>query len=164
VAQELRAERVLQFSPTGDHIAVVYGALQVNIWDVGSGSGGPIIALERESYVSELSPDGRMLVLSDQGYGRTSIWDAVTGRPIELEAANEVFDHVAFSSDGRMIATVRQSTVQIWDVRRHRRLSSMVHPEDVQCVVFDPTGIYLATGSQQTSKGAASQDRKTWRY
>jgi len=67
------------------------------------------------------SPDGTTLAASD---GRTlRLWDAASGVPIgqSLMYAGMHFERVAFSSDGKTLATVvagdtRENQVVIWDM------------------------------------------------
>ena len=139
----------LRFSPAGDHLAVVYDERRTQVWDLASGTAGPIIDLAGRSYVSRLSPNGRTLVTVNHETMRSQeqLWDGVTGRPITLGAPNELLESIVFSADGRLVAAaVNLRTVRVWDFERRRLLASMVHPEEVYRVSFDPAGTHVATG------------------
>src|SRR5262249_15616433 len=90
------------------------------------------------------------------------VWD---GRPvlepIALRGHTGPVGVVAFSSDGRHLATGCQQTVRIWDVATGRELlPAREHPGEVLSVAFSPDGERLAAaGSDGTYKGGIG---KVW--
>ncbi|MFF3713969.1 nSTAND1 domain-containing NTPase [Streptomyces phaeochromogenes] len=112
--------------------------------------------LDRTSVVRvAFSPDGHTLATGDLD-GRVFLWDTGTGRlRNKLRAYDGLFDAMAFSRDGRTLATSYDGTVRIWDTGtgRHRK-SLRLRAEGagaeaavpVLSVAFSWDGRTLATG------------------
>ncbi len=55
---------------------------------------------------------------------------------------------VAFSPDGRTLASGSHKTIKLWDVQNQRQIATFTeHSSDVQSVAFSPDGRTLASGS-----------------
>jgi WD40 repeat protein len=77
------------------------------------------------------------------------LWDACTHRELlRKEADSEHLNWVAFSPDGKYVATTGHSgTAMVWEVKTGKVVSSFKgHQTHVFCVAFHPKGKYLATG------------------
>jgi WD40 repeat protein len=123
---------------------------------------GPGYAGGRPAAVARLafSSDGR-LAAADQS-GTTTIWDVEAWRPLrQLRQAVRVTG-VAFSRDGRLLATAAvDGTATVWDARSGRRLTVLPHPGPVAAVAFGKDD-QLATASGSTIRlWAARSGRRT---
>ncbi len=111
------------FSPDWEHFATSCGSGRIKLWDLAKGIvlhnlvGHQLLEAE-SSYLSDLtfSPDGSILA-SVKG-GRVRLWDVQTGALLAEMAPRFDVHSLAFSPDGRTIATTgRDGTIRIWGVR-----------------------------------------------
>jgi WD40 repeat protein len=140
-------------SPAGDRVAAAFADQKAELRD---GATGALVATfaapECELQAAAFAPDGTALVLAGLaplhdrnerlGGARTggylAAWDLATGRPrwVRISAATSKLRGVAYSPDGRLIATAdNEATITLWDapggtpmrrLRGHRRLVSWV--------------------------------------
>ena len=106
------------------------------------------------------SPDGaRLATASNDGKVRIWVWgDSGHGTEQKPERALDVHadgygDRVAFSTDGRYLATGgERSSIQIWDVTTGKVQHVLsAHTGDVFSVAFSPDGRWLATAGEDTT-------------
>ncbi len=113
----------VRFSSDGKSLATLAG--EIRFWDPQSGK-------SQESQIAEsdrvgcramaFSADGKFLAagavnLNDYRQGKVSVWDRMTGKKI-AEAIDEdglVYD-LAFSPDGKVLASTGGPTVKLWDL------------------------------------------------
>ncbi len=70
-------------------------------------------------------------------------------RPMVEMSHHNLIYAVAFSSDGRWLATgSRDNTARIWDCITGQEVARMTHESTVQAIAFSPDGHWLATGSR----------------
>jgi WD40 repeat protein len=154
--------RVTSVAVSGDGRAVLTGSLDrtARLWEVGRGLSRPAGLVrgaepgapwfQRAVY----SPD-RAVVVTAGTHGLAQVWDAATGRAIEVPLRHPDPDVRAcvFSPDGKTLATaclregVLAGKVRLWDPATGRPRSDWLsHPDYVGALAFSPDGRTLATG------------------
>jgi len=76
---------------------------------------------------AELSPDCKVLAVggaTTRG-GELTLWSTVTGKEIvSLPGYERSLDSLAFSADGKRLASGSQESVQVWDLNAHKEIAS----------------------------------------
>lgn len=146
----------LAFSPDSKTLLVGSSDQVLRLWDVSTGK--ELYAFTGEAGQVEVVaflPDGKTAVsMSRQRIERLGVqrrevqvrlWDVATGKPVPgIGEPSLMMDAVAFSGDGRLLAT-GMNWIQLWDVLGRRRLAEL--PGDNACVyalALSPDGRLLA--------------------
>ncbi len=122
----------------------------VRIWDAARGA--LVRELRRGSakpryYAVAMSSDGKFVAAIDTKGDLADVWDAATGAPIaEIRNDASEFPVLAFSADGRWLATTGGNNVRVFDVRT-RTHATTIHGPRIHSLAFDPTGPRLLTGA-----------------
>jgi WD40 repeat protein len=119
---------------------------QVDVWDRETGrfvrrsaSDGPSV------WRSAFSHDGGSLAV------RGSIADSASGKVVSALDPG-AWSAVAFSPDGRVLATTTDFAVKLWDVRNgYRAGATLARSERVNSIAFSPNGRQLAVGHTDDS-------------
>jgi WD40 repeat protein/serine/threonine protein kinase len=142
----------LSFSPDGRWLASKAGwsgsVKSVKVWDTRALDGlvlrGPPVWVQD----LDISTDGRHLTCVASGSSVVNLWDLEKRNSTELKGhSNETVTGVAFSPNGRMLATgSHDRTVRLWDVNDHRSLGILTNGFPVGSLAFSPDGLTLIVG------------------
>lgn len=163
----------LAFSPQGDRLALVAGEDGVDVWSLEGREGkslGTLGPYRGKVYSIAYSPDGALLATGGGVFvtlGEVRLWDAKAvpartdaptqaeqGSPLILPGHRQIVTTVAFSRDGRLMASaggrfLLPGEVQLWDVQARKRRATLPSPsEKVTAVAFSPDGLTLAVGQR----------------
>ncbi|HEX8107494.1 MAG TPA: protein kinase [Kofleriaceae bacterium] len=138
------------YTSDGARLITAAGDGAVRIWNAATGSLVRELRLHRHSpryYRAAVSPDSKLVAAIDT-LGRSAVvWNTATGAVL-AELANDGSERpsIAFSPDGRWLATGGGSYVCVFDTRRWRQVLAIPGPK-IQAISWDPTGPRLLTGS-----------------
>jgi WD40 repeat protein len=149
----------VRFAPDGRTLVSSSKDGTIKVWDVQTGEQLYTLAKYQLQINSiAFSPNGRELVIASgeylfsfrfRGYP-IRFWDTQTGRTSQvLKGDDGSARSVAFSPDGRMIASASQDgSVRIWDAQSQQALLTLRgHSQEAVAVVFSPDSRMLASGS-----------------
>jgi WD40 repeat protein len=94
-----------------------------------------------------LSPDGKVLAAGggDTRSGELKLYDAVAGKEIvALPGYTNSLYSLAFSADGKRLASGGQGPVQVWDVSDHKEIASFKDRHAASVVALNRDGTRLA--------------------
>jgi WD40 repeat protein len=138
------------YSADSTRLVTTGGDGAVRIWDAAKG------ALVRElrrgsarrAYAAvAMSAGGKLVAAIDTQGEVADVWDAATGVPIaELRNDASEFPALAFSADGRWLATTGGNDVRVFDARTKTQAITVRGP-GIHSLAFDPTGPRLLTGA-----------------
>jgi WD40 repeat protein len=135
------------FSPDGKLIAAIGPADETWVFDVRRGKirrtlGGHIAQVTAVAW----SRDSRHLATVGND-GRWRVWDPATGSAVGATTTS-AFTDVAFSPDGKRLATVAGSVAEIWDTTTTALLKTLQgHSNVITDLAFRRDGRLLVTGS-----------------
>ena len=167
----------LAFTPDGKTLASVLGNVYaVRLWNAVDGRLlGKLTG--RNQYLRQVSfsSDGKHLAATGQR-GHLSLWELATGLESEPFATEGLADGpLAFSPDGRAIATRGGKALHIWDRSSSKDRLAMpeAHQESVQALLFLDGGKALISGSDDrtvrlwdldATAGRAGRQRRVFRH
>jgi WD40 repeat protein/serine/threonine protein kinase len=139
---------------SADGTRLVTGAADgaVRIWDAATGVLARELRQKRKDgklsryTVVAISPDGQVAAIDLDGVV-AHVWDASTGTSLaELRNDAAAFSTLAFSADGRWLATTGGKDARVFETRTWTRVLIIAGPH-IHTLSFDPTGPRLATGT-----------------
>jgi WD40 repeat protein/tRNA A-37 threonylcarbamoyl transferase component Bud32 len=149
------------YGADGTKIITAGGDGSVGIWDAADGSSVRKLVQPRRDgkpsryVVVALSPEGELVAAIDLLGEVAHVWAAGTGAPLaELRNDASRFASLAFSADGRWLATSGGNDVRVFDAGTWTQALMLAGPR-IHSLAFDPTGPRLVTGS-------ASGDAAIW--
>ncbi|MYB93096.1 T9SS type A sorting domain-containing protein [Candidatus Poribacteria bacterium] len=165
------------FSPDGKTLASIGNGI-VHLWDVDTGNLLHTLVRKRHHVgnaiqgVSPLrvvfSPDGKILASTTiYPYDLLQLWDVETGHLLHTLEHENYFNDIAFSPDGKMIASAiggRDGHIlYFWDVETGQRLRTFTeHGYNINSIAFSPDRQTLAIGSSYTIRGNDGGDLTLW--
>jgi len=142
----------IAYSRDGTQLATACIDGTTRIWPIAAGELVPkLVEHPRRVFGVDFSADGRLATACGDGIAR--IWDTGSGEQLlQMDFGAPVFD-VAFSPDGRLLASTGQARVaKVWDAASGDKLLTLAgHASNLECVAFSPDGKQMATGSQDLS-------------
>ncbi|KAF3174704.1 hypothetical protein TWF225_009426 [Orbilia oligospora] len=122
--------QTMVFSPDGKHLVLGFSDL-VMLWSVTAGEQVRISPKQSRDYCSmALSPGGRELALGTSD-GKIELWDMTTRQMIKIlcDLSSDIrVSAIAYSPDGKVLASASDSTIRLWDAVIEQRASSNVSP------------------------------------
>lgn len=149
-------------SPDGRILATVRDDHTVRLWDVASRPplGDPLQGGAQSVRGVAFSPDGAMLASAGCDY-TVRLWDVASRQPV----GDPLPDHasgvrqagcvgeVAFSPDGKILASIAEDKVRLWDVASRRALGDpIINKSGFTGVAFSRDGKVLALASSNEVK------------
>jgi WD40 repeat protein/serine/threonine protein kinase len=174
----LANQPLVAVSPDGRTLATGADDGSVSLWDLESGKRRARLLVSRRSrtylpLVVELSlvlgtpllpefdggrmravafsPDGRLLAMASED-GQVQLWETSSGKEwASLPGEHADVSCLAFSPDGKRLATNNGNTIELWDLSAEEGkpvLSRKIqgHSATVRCLVFSSDGRLLASG------------------
>jgi WD40 repeat protein len=148
----------LAYAPDGKTLGILGTDKKVRLLDL---TATP--PLEREQPLEDLSdqpvafgfsPDGKLIGVLGSKDGRANIWDRTKPRP-ELQFpiggsnanGTAIVFSLAFSPDGKSLATSASDGIAVWDIANGRKLRSWQLPGAAPAVDFAPDSRHLFVGN-----------------
>jgi WD40 repeat protein/serine/threonine protein kinase len=142
------------FSPDGKYLATVGHTGVARIWDVNSGAEVCSVKGPSADAVA-FHPKGKY-VTSGGSDGQVRLWDPATGQPVHYPLSEHTgpVRSVAFSRDGRYLASASSTEVIVWDANSFKQLHTFDRLTGrIFSVAFRPDGKRLAAASGYKGRG-----------
>jgi WD40 repeat protein len=127
------------------------GGAQASVLDRAKPQAAVLLKGQPNVNLAAITPDGKLLATGTWGGKGVRVWEADTGKRItDLPAPGSA--NVAFSPDGRSLATSTAETIQLWDTQTWQPRFT-VHRETAELparLVFSPDASVLAVTRTRT--------------
>jgi CHAT domain/Anaphase-promoting complex subunit 4 WD40 domain/WD domain, G-beta repeat len=94
-----------------------------------------------------VSPNQKLFATADFDNG-VKIWDIYSQIEPQHLGTHEDVQAIAFSPDGKMLATGGGTKVQLWNLQTGKLEDILIHSGDVTCLTWESESHHLVTGSQ----------------
>ncbi len=139
------------YHPDGTRLFTFGMDKAIKVWDAATGQElhtfPEDLAQNGDKRSAALSPDGKLLAAVD--YPHVLVWDLETGAVRRKFENLEHTTAVAFSPDGRQLATshLEGTTVRTWDLATGKKVREWTLQGMVQRLAYAPDGRHLLTGN-----------------
>jgi WD40 repeat protein len=147
------------FSRDGKYLATVGHTRTAKVWDVTDVARAQVVSSfpwhQTHVFCVAFHPEGKYLASGDSD-SKVEIWDPVTGRPIKTLSRQhtDFVSTVAFSRDGRFLATASWKEVIVWDANSFEKLKTLDRlAGKIWSVAFSPDGKRLAAAGGYKGEG-----------
>jgi WD40 repeat protein len=141
------------FSPDGTTLVSACDGKVIKIWDIASQTEKHQWRGHNEQiYCAAVSPDGRILATGGGNWaadvpGELVVWNMTDGTHVKIPAHRLSIWTVAFSPDGKWLATASSDgIVKIWNIANHSLERSLTYDTWLRPLDFSPDGTRLAVG------------------
>ena len=145
--------RVLAFSPDRRWLVATCRPAAGCVWDTGTWTVATPLQPQAMLQSAEFSPDGKLLATAARGSSEVQLRETTTWRLLPgfgVASANQPVNGLAFSPNGRWLATQLKDRVVVWDVARRRQVAQVESTSSVaRTLAFSPDGRRLAAIDRQ---------------
>ncbi len=132
------------FDPTGRWLATTDEGRSVRIWDTTTWEQAQVLEVGW-IHGADFSPDGRFLVVAvTETGGGFELWDATSWTRLETFPGGDQPESVAFSPDGRELATLDGDLLRIYDLETLVETRSWPAPSSSRTMDWSADGSFIA--------------------